>query len=163
MEEKPQISDIRRDLVALLPQLRRFALTLTVDTTSADGLVSAACEKAIHKSHMWKKDRRLEVWLFAIMHAMWLDDKKKRRAALKQRGEAIVLPMDTQENTTAYAILDGLSDGLAPVFLLCAVEGLSYREAASILGETQDAIAMRLAIARDELATLMNRHLERRA
>ncbi len=39
--------DIRRDLVGLLPKLRRFAVTLTGDLAEADELVQSVCQRGI--------------------------------------------------------------------------------------------------------------------
>ena len=40
-----QDSDFRDGLVAILPQLRRFARTLTRNPNDADDLLQAACER----------------------------------------------------------------------------------------------------------------------
>jgi len=58
MNQPTAITDIRRDLVALLPRLRRFALTMATSASEADDLVREVCAKAIQKSHHWKGEGR---------------------------------------------------------------------------------------------------------
>ncbi len=49
MRQPATTTDIRRDLVGLLPRLRRFAITLAGETAAADELVQAVCLRAISK------------------------------------------------------------------------------------------------------------------
>jgi RNA polymerase sigma-70 factor (ECF subfamily) len=152
--------DIRRDLVALLPQIRRFALTLLRDPDRVDAIIVQACEQAIYKSHMWKGDTRLEVRLFAAIRSLARAEPAKRRSAEALRS--------TVQGSPTYLgngreLLDLLPEECAPVFLLCAIEKLSYREAAAVMGGTPDAIAATMVAARRELAHLAVETTERRA
>src|SRR5262245_29259276 len=71
--------DIRRDLVGLLPRLRRFAMTLGGDTTSTDELVQAVCRRAIEKSNQWNGEGRLESWVYTLARQQWTDDNRRRK------------------------------------------------------------------------------------
>lgn len=79
MTQQIPSADIRRDLVALLPRLRRFALTLTGSEPEADELVRESCGHAIQKSHHWKGEGRLESWLFSLTRSLWTDAGRGRR------------------------------------------------------------------------------------
>ncbi|MBW2096394.1 MAG: hypothetical protein JRI80_16075 [Deltaproteobacteria bacterium] len=57
-------------IVALLPRLRRFALSLTSNKEDADDLVQAACERALSRQHQWQPGTRLDSWLFRIIQIM---------------------------------------------------------------------------------------------
>ena len=81
MTQPSPSTDIRRDLVALLPRLRRFALTLAGTAGEADDLVREAAGRAIQKSHHWKGEGRLESWLFSMIRSTFVDEAKKRRRA----------------------------------------------------------------------------------
>jgi len=72
--------DIRRDLVGLLPRLRRFAIALTGDTASADELVQTVCQRAVARSHQWNGEGRLESWVYTLARQLWNEDGRKRRA-----------------------------------------------------------------------------------
>jgi RNA polymerase sigma-70 factor (ECF subfamily) len=159
MSQPNAITDIRRDLVALLPRLRRFALTLAASAAEADALVRDVCAKAIQKSHHWKGQGRIESWLFSIMRSTSVDTRKKRRAETAGDAKKSALP----EHETHANPLSSLPDGLASAFLLGDVEGFSYKEAAAILGISSDLFARRLCAARLRLASLGVDTAERRA
>ena len=71
--------DIRRDLVGLLPRLRRFAMTLTGDVAAADELVQSVCQRAVAKSQQWNGEGRLESWVYTLARHLWNDEGRKRR------------------------------------------------------------------------------------
>ncbi|MCJ9753110.1 RNA polymerase sigma factor [Neorhizobium sp. BETTINA12A] len=159
MTQPSPSTDIRRDLVALLPRLRRFALTLTGSAVEADDLVREAAGRAIQKSHHWKGEGRLESWLFSMIRGTFVDEaKKRRRADIHAADDA-----SPAENSRPSTALVCLPDGLASVFLLADVEGFAYAEAAAILGIQPDLFAARLCAARLSLATAAAQTSERRA
>lgn len=152
-------TDIRRELVALLPQIRRFAMTLTPDAGRVDELVASACEQAIQKSHQWHGERRLEPRLFALLRALSRGDPRKRKA-----GEADARPeKPAAREKTRHSIIDTLTKDNAAIFLLCVVEGLSYLEAAAVMGIAPEIIADSMVSARRELAAAAAAAAERRA
>jgi len=158
MTQPSPSTDIRRDLVALLPRLRRFALTLTGGAAEADDLVREAAGRAIQKSHHWKGEGRLESWLFSMIRSTFADEAKKRR-----RAEANAADDFPAENSRPSSALARLPEGLASVFLLADVEGFAYAEAAAILGIQPDLFAARLCAARLSLAAAAAETSERRA
>ena len=158
MSQPSPSTDIRRDLVALLPRLRRFAMTLTGDASDADQLVRGAAMRAIQKSHHWKGEGRLENWLFSIMRTIWSDEARKRRKAEPAGTDAGSAP---ERKKTASAVLS-MPEGLASAFLLTDVEGFTCQEAATILGIPADQLAARLCAARLGLSSLNAVTTERR-
>ncbi|CDZ46722.1 RNA polymerase sigma factor [Neorhizobium galegae] len=161
MTQPSPSTDIRRDLVALLPRLRRFALTLTGSAAEADDLVRGAAGRAIQKSHHWKGEGRLESWLFSMIRSTFVDEaKKRRRAEGHAAADASTAGSSRPSKKDALACLP---DGLASVFLLADVEGFAYAEAAAILGIQPDLFAARLCAARLSLAAAAAETSERRA
>ena len=75
-------SEARRQMVALFPRLRRFALVLERSPDTADDLVQASLERALTKLDQWQPDSHLDRWMFQIMKSVWLN--KRRGAALRQ-------------------------------------------------------------------------------
>lgn len=158
MNQQSPTTDIRRDIVALLPRLRRFALTLAGNAAEADDLVRGATTRAIQKSHHWKGEGRIENWLFSLIRATWADELKKRRRA----GQNTVMGHDKDDRrATPSALL--LPEGFASAILLTDVEGFTYTEAAAILGISTDLLSSRLCAARLSLAAAGNETSERRA
>lgn len=158
MTQPSPSTDIRRDLVALLPRLRRFALTLAASSHEADNLVREVAARAIQKSHHWKGEGRLESWLFSIMRSTFAEDQKKRR---RHDSEAVSGAAD-EGRAPPHGVLS-LPEGLASAFLLADVEGFSYSESAVILGIHPDLFATRLCAARLSLAATGSETSERRA
>jgi RNA polymerase sigma-70 factor, ECF subfamily len=154
-------NDIRRDLVALLPRLRRFALTLTGEPMSADGLVQDGCTRAIQKSHHWKGEGRLESWVYNLIRTAW-DEQTRQRDIHDGPATDGTDAANGAASPAAAALLD-LPGGLASSLLLVDVEGFDYTEAASILGLSPNILASRLCAARLALSSAPAGMLERRA
>lgn len=152
---------LRRDLIAFLPRLRRFALGLTGDRAEGDDLVQATCERAIRYSDRWVPGTRLDAWLFRIARNLFLNDRRDRRRRGPQvsiddhpesrvlDGERALVSGIALEAVTAG--LQGLPEDQRSALLLVAVEGLGYREAAEVLGVPIGTVTSRLARARTAL------------
>lgn len=161
MDARTHSSDIKKDLVALLPRLRRFALVLSQNSAHADELVSKVCEQALLKAPFQDGKDRLDLRLFGAICSLWRTEIRQRKTvsdtvvALRNGGST----EQSLKATPAFA----LSAELAAAFLLCAVEGLSYREAAAVMATTESSIAETILAARRELGTSLQAAEERRA
>lgn len=172
MTETAKQNDISRELVSLLPKLRRFAMTLTRNSTDADDLVQEACERAITRSHLWNGEGRLESWIYAMTRNLWVDEIRKRKvrtgAGLVDASEHDGLAVDASADKAIYAqqlhgMIKSMPEGLSSVFLLVNVEGHSYKEAAEILGIPIGTVMSRLSTARLRLAAMVGEAGEWRA
>jgi RNA polymerase sigma-70 factor (ECF subfamily) len=151
----------QRDLLDLLPRLRRFARALTRGSADADDLVQVALERARERRSAWRNGTRIEGWVFTIIKTAWIDETRtpKRRGGLASFGEAIesiadpgVPDLETGRAATAAerALLD-LPDDQRLAVCLVLVEGLSYREAADVMEVPIDALTSRLVRGRAAL------------
>ena len=79
--EDDGVTDLKQDMIALLPRLRRFARTLTRSVPEADDLVQEACLRALSRSDQWDPSQPLDRWMFRD-HPQPLDqrDSKTHRA-----------------------------------------------------------------------------------
>ena len=151
----------RRDLVALVPKLRRFAYSLTGNMQDGDDLVQAACEKALRNADQFIPGTRMDSWMYRILQTLWIDDRRKaqRRGAavdpdevhLSDDGKAASLPEDRMMPARTRAAMAALPEGQREVLALIAIEGLSYREAAETLNIPVGTVMSRLSRARDAL------------
>lgn len=151
----------RRDLVALVPKLRRFAYSLTGNMQDGDDLVQAACEKALRNADQFIPGTRMDSWMYRILQTLWIDDRRKaqRRGAavdpdevhLSDDGKAASLPEDRMMLARTRAAMAALPEGQREVLALIAIEGLSYREAAETLNIPVGTVMSRLSRARDAL------------
>lgn len=152
------LEEFGAQLVALLPNLRRFALSLTRSRDSADDLVQVTCEKAIAAHASFEKGTRLDAWLFRIMRNSWIDMIRRN----KTQGETIEIDEHPEVLVTdGVAIVDstlmlkavgGIIDSLPleqrEVLLLVCVEEMSYKQAAEVLDVPIGTVMSRLARAR---------------
>ena len=159
----------REQMIAFLPRLSAFALSLTGNADQRDDLVQETCSRALARRDQWQPGTRLDSWMFRIAQNLWLDRKRAERS----RGEPIDLDMVVDltdsdgrtitENRLALGeVLRGL-DQLSPehrvlIGLVC-VDGMTYKEAAEILEVPLGTVMSRLARARLALHDAIHRTL----
>ena len=150
------------DVVALLPNLKRFALSLCRKPDIAEDLVQTTAERAFRARHQFDPTTRLEAWLFRILRNAWID--MVRRAST--RGETVDIhdvpqpdPVDRTAQVDDRLLLQsvqnamhGLPEEQRAVLHLVCVEGLSYAEAAETLDIPKGTVMSRLSRARRALA-----------
>lgn len=61
----------QREVIALLPRLRRFARALARNIADADDLVQIAVERALARRDQWIAGTRLDSWVMRIMKNAW--------------------------------------------------------------------------------------------
>ncbi len=99
-------TELHRDLVALVPQLRRFAYALTRHVDDADDLVQATIERVL--SRPLPDDVELVKWMFRVSRNIWIDDlrsRKVRRDAVMDVAAETELEVSTEESVAARAML----------------------------------------------------------
>jgi RNA polymerase sigma-70 factor, ECF subfamily len=144
-------------LIAVLPRLRRFARGLTGAAAEADDLVQAACERALSRRHQFQEGTRFDSWMFRIVQTIWIDQIRGREVR-KEDGEVPEERLGSDEpvrRVEARLALDEVrrAVGRLPAdqrtaLLLVTVDGLSYKEAATVVGVPIGTIMSRLARAR---------------
>lgn len=154
--------EFERDLIAALPALRRFALSLCRRGDVADDLVQTTVERAVASRDRYDPSTRLDPWLFRILRNAWIDLGRRRAT----RGVEIdvtdspdVAVVDGQRVTDAVlmlreteAALATLPDEQREVIVLVCFEELSYAEAAEVLGVPKGTVMSRLSRGRLALA-----------
>lgn len=66
------------DLIGLVPRLRRYALSLTVDGNEADDLVQFTLLKAWEHRGRFEPGTSLVAWLFTILRNGFINGRRKR-------------------------------------------------------------------------------------
>ena len=66
-------ADTPNRLVGHIPDLRRYARTLTGDAWAADDLVQDTLERACARWQLWTAGSDLRAWLFTLMHNLFVD------------------------------------------------------------------------------------------
>jgi RNA polymerase sigma-70 factor (ECF subfamily) len=155
--------DIGANLVALLPRLRRYALTLCRSAAMAEDLVQGTCVRALANAESWAPGTRFDAWTFRILRNHWIDGL--RQAEHRGEGAAIdeeAIAGDPGEPGAMARLhlrdvrraIDVLPGEQRETLLLVCVEDMSYREAADFLGVPIGTIMSRLARARRRLVEL---------
>lgn len=155
--------NVRDQIAALLPRLRRFGRTLAHDREDADDLVQTAIERALTHTDQWRPGTRLDSWMFRIMQNAWIDETRTRirrnqTFVDEEAGEHVgVATTDAQIDAIAVrTALAQLSDEHRAVVGLVLVEGLPYKEAAEVLGIPVGTLTSRLARAREALQAILS-------
>lgn len=156
---------VRREMLALLPRLRRFGYGLSGGWDDADDLVQATYEKAIGAIDGWTRGTRLDSWMYRIMRNHFLNER--RAAAVRLRGSAdigMVQPaaVDGERHGNDRIMVSRVFDALSQLpedqrtaLLLVTVEGFSYGEVAALMDEPVGTIASRVGRARLALKPLV--------
>jgi RNA polymerase sigma-70 factor (ECF subfamily) len=135
---------------------RRLAYRLLGDRHELDDVLQEAYTKAFAALPRFRGDSALQTWLYRIVYNACLDQLKRQRpetTALEPELDAAAAdPADLV--ATRSALADALA-ALAPVeravVLLVDADGLSYDDAAAIVGVPAGTIASRLSRARASL------------
>jgi RNA polymerase sigma-70 factor, ECF subfamily len=150
-------------LVAHLPGLRRYAVSLIGNTALADDLVQDCVERALRQSSQLRELPRIAGWLRRILHNLYIDEIRRRRAKGKEEDvseftDILELSVPASDHDAMHDLakaMNQLSLEHREILLLVSVEGLNYREIAEELGIPQGTVMSRLARARSRLRSIM--------
>ncbi|MET0534678.1 MAG: RNA polymerase sigma factor [Steroidobacter sp.] len=152
------LEDVRRQIVALLPRMRRFGRTITRHASDADDLVQISIERALLRYQQWRPEAPFHSWVFGIMRNAWIDEIRARG----RHGEVIALDgtgFDIADRASEAQLrmlsvqraMATLPDEQRLAVALVLVEGLSYKEAAEALEIPIGTLTSRLARGREAL------------
>jgi RNA polymerase sigma factor (sigma-70 family) len=154
------VEKFERELLGLLPRLRRLARSLTRDATQADDLCQTAVEKALTRRSQRREDARLDAWMFMIMRNCWIDERrrKSRESARFDASVSADAVSDTAAQTNdplvtlhLHQAMNALPEEQREAAALVWVEGFSYQEAADWLEIPIGTLTSRLSRARGRL------------
>ncbi|MGZ0716393.1 sigma-70 family RNA polymerase sigma factor [Pseudomonas palleroniana] len=152
--------ELDEQLRELIPRLRRFAVSLTRNTSSADDLVQSTLERAITRWADKRSEGDLRAWLFSILYRQFLDAHRRSRRYARMlefftgRDDAQPSVERTVMAQSTLQAFDQLSTEQRALLLWVSVEGLSYKEVADILEVPLGTVMSRLSRARQALRQL---------
>jgi RNA polymerase sigma-70 factor (ECF subfamily) len=157
--------EMKADLIALLPRLRRFAQSLTRSAPEADDLVQEACLRALSRAHQWDPLQPLDRWVFRIMRNLWISEVRKRSVRMgagqipAEDATELVSTTTGEQSVAAKQLraqIMSLPPDLASVLLAVSVEGYSYAEAAALFDVPIGTVMSRMHRARKSLGAALN-------
>lgn len=157
------MADLREDIVALLPQLRAFARTLTAGNAAfSDDLVQDTVVKALQASDRFAEGTNLKAWLFTILRNNFLSAMRSKRVRSEVSDDdldnAVWRPAAQEDRLELEAFRRAfrlLSPAHREVLILICVQGYPYEQAAEIVGCKVGTIRSRLNRARSQLKEML--------
>ncbi|MGK2741509.1 RNA polymerase sigma factor [Tepidicaulis sp. LMO-SS28] len=158
------MDDLEWQVEREVPHLRRFAYALTGRREEADDLVQDALERAWRKRHL-RRGGVLRPWLFKILYRVFLNGRRKKKMPVVEWDEgdmgaphqAVPPAQDMRLRMDDMGrALDALPEEQRAVVVLVALEGVSYDQAAQMLGIPVNTLRSRLFRGREKLRELMD-------
>lgn len=159
MQETVDEEAFRRDVVALIPRLRAYAMSLARSNVEADDLVQETLMKSWRARDSFAPGSNLQAWLFTILRNAFLSEAVIRSRTTQDvdgHHAARLSASPNQEWRIRYGEMLGALQQLRPhareALLLVAASGMSYEEAARICNCPVNTMKSRVKRARASLA-----------
>lgn len=153
----------KNDLVALIPQLRAFAYSLSRDKAAADDLAQDALAKAWSARGSYEPGTNLKAWTFMILRNAFFSHKRRSWRVCELDPEVAAATLVSVTNPTGSLELDELRRALAMLppdqseaLIMIGAADLSYEEAAEICGVAIGTVKSRVSRARVKLAEILD-------
>jgi len=150
-------------VVALIPRLRAYAMSLSGSSAEADDIVQDALMRAWRFRDGYQMGTNLRAWLYRIVRNAFYTHAAKRRDTIEDvdgRWAATLSCTPDQEWRVQYGELLRAMGQLSPdardALLLVVSSGLSYQEAAEICGCAVGTMKSRVNRARGRLAQIVD-------
>ena len=153
----------KRELIAHIPALRAFAVSLCGKFDVADDLVQDTVLNAWAKQHSFQEGTNLKAWLFTILRNLFYSRMRKRGREVQDSDgvfsanlavpPAQLATLDLQDFRKALA---QLPEDQREAVILVGASGMSYEEAAAICGCAVGTIKSRVNRARNRLQELLS-------
>jgi RNA polymerase sigma-70 factor (ECF subfamily) len=153
----------KQEMVLVLPNIRRFALSLTGSMADADDLLQSTVERLLVRG--LPDDAPLLPYSLKICRNLWIDEIRSRKVRQDAgsdpavAGDQVVCgeqqAIGERSLEEVQAALGEIPPQQRAVLELVAVEGFSYREAAEVLEIPIGTVMSRLARARTALIGLL--------
>lgn len=133
------MTEIRDEIITLIPQLNRYARFLTRNSDQASDLVQDCLERALSRASLYQPETDLRAWLFTMMRNLFINQKRSEKRArdyserIKMDGVAIERPrqIDRLLLCELSGAIDQLSASERQAIRLLAVLNYSYEDAAA--------------------------------
>jgi len=154
---------MRDAVLAAVPSLRAFAISLSGNVDRADDLVQETLLRALVNIDSFEPGTNLSAWLFTILRNLFRSEYRKRRREVEDGDGTYAESLKSQPEQEARVefgefrtALSKLPPDQREALILVGASGFSYEEAAGICGCAVGTIKSRVNRARTRLAELMS-------
>jgi RNA polymerase sigma-70 factor, ECF subfamily len=154
---------MREAVLAAVPSLRAFAISLSGNVDRADDLVQETLLRALVNIDSFEPGTNLPAWLFTILRNLFRSEYRKRRREVEDGDGTYAESLKSQPEQEARVEFREFRTALAKLppdqreaLILVGASGFSYEEAAGICGCAVGTIKSRVNRARTRLAELMS-------
>jgi RNA polymerase sigma-70 factor (ECF subfamily) len=155
-------ASFKQQLVEAIPMLRGFARSISGNHDRADDLVQETLAKAIAKRHQFRMGTNLHAWLVTILRNQFYSEGRRGWREVSDADGVYAARLVEQPAHNAHmelrefmAALQMLPDDQREALVLVGASGLSYEEAAQVLGTRVGTVKSRVSRARARLETLL--------
>ena len=152
----------KRDMLAALPSLRAFAVSLARRHDRADDLVQETVMKAWAKQASFQPGTNMRAWLFTILRNEFYSQMRRKGRELPDPDGVFAGGLATHpeqygklDMADFKGALDQLPDDQREAIILIGASGFAYEEAAEIAGVAVGTIKSRVNRARTKLQELL--------
>lgn len=152
----------RQELIAQIPNLRAFAVSLCGNAERADDLVQEALMKAWANIEMFEAGTNMRAWLFTILRNVYYSEFRKKRREVEDPDGKMANNLATHPEQHGHLdfadfrkALDSLADDQREALILVGASGFSYDEAAAICGCAVGTVKSRVNRARNRLVEML--------
>ena len=154
---------LREQILAAVPSLRAFAISLSGNVDRADDLVQETLLRALANIHSFQPGTNMPAWLFTILRNLFRSEYRKRRREVEDSDGSYAESLKSQPEQVSRVefeefrvALDKLPSDQREALILVGASGFSYEEAAAICGCAVGTIKSRVNRARTRLADLLS-------
>jgi RNA polymerase sigma-70 factor, ECF subfamily len=154
--------DVRGAMLAAVPNLRAFAVSLCGDVDRANDLVQETLLRAWSHLESFEPGTNMSAWLFTILRNHFRTEYRKRRREVEDVDGGYAERLTSPEAQTGHIEFGELRKGLLHLppdqreaLILVGASGFSYEEAAQICDCAVGTIKSRVNRARAKLAEIL--------
>jgi RNA polymerase sigma-70 factor, ECF subfamily len=154
--------DVREVMLAAVPSLRAFAISLCGNVDRADDLVQEALMRALSHISSFEPGTNMSAWLFTILRNLFRSEYRKRRREVEDIDGAYAGQLASLPEQNSRIEINEFRDALKllpseqrEALILVGASGFSYEEAAQICGCAVGTIKSRVNRARCRLAEIL--------
>jgi RNA polymerase sigma-70 factor, ECF subfamily len=154
---------VRDAVLAAVPSLRAFAISLSGNVDRADDLVQETLLRALANIDSFQPGSNMPAWLFTILRNLFRSEYRKRRREVEDADGSYAQSLKSQPEQTGHIEFQEFRQALAKLpqdqreaLILVGASGFSYEEAADICGCAVGTIKSRVNRARARLADMLS-------